>query len=191
MCAIAGARALIQVLRRDIGRMSLGEDLSDIDAVSLTTSSTVTGAMASIDELGMFHRIVATMDAAGQQWRRSKIVVLMLDTFDMKKSLRPCARRRQSSSASGTVSFLECNNSLTIFHCFIYSLFIEGFTCFFNVKFDSRRTALYARRSSSFRVRMYRHSSLLLRRLASRASFVCQRQLFVGFRFVAVFSGAS
>ena len=73
MCAIAGARALIQVLRRDVGRMSLGEDLSDIDTVSLTTSSTVTGARMSIDELGTFHRIVATMDAAGQQWRRSEI----------------------------------------------------------------------------------------------------------------------
>ena len=92
MCAIAGARVLIQVLRRDVGRMSLGEDLSDIDAVSLTASSTVTGARMAIDELGTFCRIVAKMDVAGRQWKRSEIVVLMLDTFDMKKSLRPCAR---------------------------------------------------------------------------------------------------
>ena len=83
MCAIAGARMLIQVLRRDVGRMSLGEDLSDIDAVSLTTSSTVMGARMSIDELCMYRRIVATMDVAGRQ-RRSEVVVLMLDTFDMK-----------------------------------------------------------------------------------------------------------
>ena len=48
MCAIAGARALIQVLKRDVDRMSLGEDLSDIDAVSLTTSSTVKGARMSL-----------------------------------------------------------------------------------------------------------------------------------------------
>ena len=45
--------------------MSLGKDLSDIDAVSLTILSTVTGARVSIDELGTFRRIVATMDAAG------------------------------------------------------------------------------------------------------------------------------
>ena len=67
MCAIAGARALIQVLTRDVGRMSLGEDFGDIDAISLTTSSTVTGARMSIDELGTYRRIVATMDAAGRQ----------------------------------------------------------------------------------------------------------------------------
>ena len=72
-------------MRSDVGRMSLGEDLSDIDAVSLTTSSTVTGARMSIDVLGTYRRIVATMDAAGRQWRRSEIVVLMLDTFDIKK----------------------------------------------------------------------------------------------------------
>ena len=85
MCAIAGARALIHVLRRDVGKMSLGEDLSDIDAVTLTSSSTVTGARMSFDELGICRRILATMDAAGRQQRRSEIVVLILDTFDMNK----------------------------------------------------------------------------------------------------------
>ena len=86
MCAISGARALIEVLRSNVGRMSLGEDLSDIDAVSLTCSWTVTGARRmSIDELGKFGRIVMTMDAAGRQRRTSEIVVLMHDTFDMKK----------------------------------------------------------------------------------------------------------
>ena len=145
MCAIAGARALIQVLRSDVGRMSLGEDLGDIDAVSLITASTVTGARMSIDELDRFRLIVATMNAAGRQWRRWEIAVLMLDTFDMKKSLRPCANRRHSSSASGTVSFLECNNSLTIFHCCrqpaassILCLW-KASRAFFDVKFDSRR----------------------------------------------------
>ena len=85
MCAIAGARALIQVLRRDVGRMYLSEDLSDIDSVSFTTSSMVMEASVSIDELGTCRRFVATMDAAGWQQRRSEIVILILDTFDMKK----------------------------------------------------------------------------------------------------------
>ena len=52
MCAIVGARALIQVLRTDVGRMSLSEDLRDIDAVDLTTSSMVMVARVSINELG-------------------------------------------------------------------------------------------------------------------------------------------
>ena len=85
MCEIARARVLILFLRRDDGRMSLGEDLSDIDAVSLTTSWTVTGAKMSTDELGTCHCIGATMDAAGRKQRRSEIVIMILDTFDMKK----------------------------------------------------------------------------------------------------------
>ena len=64
MCAIAGARALIPVLRSDVGRMSLGEDLGDIDAVSLIISSTVTGVRMFIDELGT---CVATVNASGRQ----------------------------------------------------------------------------------------------------------------------------
>ena len=126
MCAIADARALIQVLKRDVSRVSLGEDLGDIEAVSLITSSTVTRARMSIDELSTFRRIVATTNAAGQQWRRWEIVVLMLDTFDMKNrsGLAPDGDiHRQRAAQSHSWSVITHWRSSTVADSLLLHLF--------------------------------------------------------------------